>query len=203
MQTLKHVGRTKQGKKKCGVAYRVVPGEPENCLVVFSESLDAPDHDAMITLIESNAGQTAYELADAMARTRLPDGRNMLNTFHRTGKLIKVPTNTIEMTPNSNTTVDLDELNQHIAEQQGKTVNDLAVKSPEGETLGTAETIVDPVAPYTETTTAGQPDVLTDEALAAQYRSQADSLFKEAKRLREQAEDLVPTKRKSKTTADG
>ena len=77
MQTLKHVGRTKQGKKKCGVAYRVVPGEPENCLVVFSESLDAPDHDAMMTLIESNAGQTAYELADAMARTRLPDGRNM------------------------------------------------------------------------------------------------------------------------------
>lgn len=203
MQTLKHVGRTKQGKKKCGVAYRVVPGEPENCLVVFSESLDAGDHDAMITLIESNAGQTAYELADAMARTRLPDGRNMLHTFHRTGKLIKVPTNTIEMTPNSNTTVNLDELNQHIAEQQGKTVNDLAVKSPEGETLGTAETIVDPVAPYTETTTAGQPDVLTDEALAAQYRSQADSLFKEAKRLREQAEDLVPTKRKSKTTADG
>ena len=51
--------------------------------------------------------------------------------------------------------------------------------------------------------TVGTTDVLTDEALAAQYRSQADSLFKEAKTLREQAEQLVPTKRKSKTTADG
>ncbi len=41
---------------------------------------------------------------------------------------------------------------------------------------------------------------LDDEALAAQYRSQADTLFKEAKRLREQAEDLVPTKKKAKST---
>ena len=42
-------------------------------------------------------------------------------------------------------------------------------------------------------------EVLTDEALAAQYRSQADALFKEAKSLREQAEALVPTKRKTKS----
>jgi hypothetical protein len=44
--------------------------------------------------------------------------------------------------------------------------------------------------------------VISDEELAAQYRSQADALFKEAKALREQAEELVPTKRKStkKTT---
>ena len=41
---------------------------------------------------------------------------------------------------------------------------------------------------------------ITDEQLAASYRSQADSMFKEAKRLREQAEELVPTK-KSKASA--
>ena len=44
-------------------------------------------------------------------------------------------------------------------------------------------------------------DVLSDEDLAASYRSQADAMFKEAKRLREQAEELVPTKRKSKASA--
>jgi len=38
--------------------------------------------------------------------------------------------------------------------------------------------------------------VIDDAALAAQYRSQADTMFKEAKRLREQAEELVPTKKK-------
>ena len=38
---------------------------------------------------------------------------------------------------------------------------------------------------------------MSNEDLAAQYRSQADALFKEAKALREQAEELVPTKRKA------
>ena len=43
--------------------------------------------------------------------------------------------------------------------------------------------------------------VLDDATLAAQYRSQADALYKEAKSLREQAEELVPTKRKTKSSA--
>ena len=202
MAALKHVGRVTKTKKKCAVAYRVLPGEPDNCLVVFTESLDAADHDSLINLIESNAGQTADEFADAMARSSLSDGRNMLAGFHKTGKLAKVATNLIEMTPNNNTSLPLDELNKTIAEQKGVTVNDLAMKDPQGATIAEVKDapVADPAASYTAPAT---PDVLTDEALAAQYRSQADSLFKEAKTLREQAEELVPTKRKSKTTADG
>jgi len=202
MAALKHVGRVVKTKKKCAVAYRVLPGDPDNCLVVFTESLDAADHDSLINLIESNAGQTADEFADAMARSSLSDGRNMLAAFHKTGKLTKVATNLIEMTPNNNTSLPLNELNKTIAEQKGVTINDLAMKSPEGATIAEVKDapVADPAASYTAPAT---PDVLTDEALAAQYRSQADSLFKEAKTLREQAEKLVPTKRKSKTTADG
>ena len=202
MAALKHVGRVTKTKKKCAVAYRVLPGDPDNCLVVFTEALDAADHDSLINLIESNAGQTADEFADAMARSSLSDGRNMLAAFHKTGKLTKVATNLIEMTPNNNTSLPLDELNKTIAEQKGVTVNDLAMKSPEGATIAevTNAPLANPADSYAAPTTS---DVLTDEALAAQYRSQADSLFKEAKTLREQAEQLVPTKRKSKTTADG
>lgn len=202
MAALKHIGRVTKTKKKCAVAYRVLPGDPDNCLVVFTESLDAADHDSLINLIESNAGQTADEFADAMARSSLSDGRNMLAGFHKTGKLTKVATNLIEMTPNNNTSLPLDELNKTIAEQKGVTVNDLAMKDPQGATIAEVKDapVADPAASYTAPAT---PDVLTDEALAAQYRSQADSLFKEAKTLREQAEELVPTKRKSKTTADG
>ena len=202
MAALKHVGRVTKTKKKCAVAYRVLPGDPDNCLVVFTEALDAADHDTLINLIESNAGQNSDEFADAMARTSLSDGRNMLAGFHKTGKLTKVATNLIEMTPNNNTSLPLDELNKTIAEQKGVTVNDLAMKSPEGATIAevTNAPLANPADSYTAPTTS---DVLTDEALAAQYRSQADSLFKEAKSLREQAEQLVPTKRKSKTTADG
>jgi hypothetical protein len=202
MAALKHVGRVTKTKKKCAVAYRVLPGDPDNCLVVFTEALDAADHDSLINLIESNAGQTADEFADAMARSSLSDGRNMLAAFHKTGKLTKVATNLIEMTPNNNTSLPLDELNKTIAQQKGVTVNDLAMKDPQGATIAEVKDapVADPAASYTAPATT---DVLTDEALAAQYRSQADSLFKEAKTLREQAEQLVPTKRKSKTTADG
>ena len=46
--------------------------------------------------------------------------------------------------------------------------------------------------------------VLSDADLAAKYRSDADRLYKEAKALRAQAEELVPTVKKktsAKTTA--
>jgi len=206
MQALKHVGRVIKTKKKLAVAYRVLPGDPNNCLVCFTESLDAADHDSLINLLQANSGQNADEFADAMARQSLSDGRNMLAAFHKTGKLTKVATNLIEMTPNNNTSMPLDELNKTIAEQRGVTVNDLAMKDPQGAIIAEVKDapVADPAALYTAPATQpSTPDVLTDEALAAQYRSQADSLFKEAKTLREQAEDLVPTKRKSKTMADG
>ena len=206
MAALKHVGRVIKTRKKLAVAYRVLPGDPNNCLVCFTESLDAADHDSLINLLESNSGQNADEFADAMARQSLSDGRNMLAGFHKTGKLTKVATSLIEMTPNNNTSLPLDELNKTIAEQRGVTVNDLAMKDPQGATIAEVKDapVADPAASYTAPTTQpSTPEVLTDEVLAAQYRSQADSLFKEAKTLREQAEDLVPTKRKSKTMADG
>lgn len=195
MADMKHVGRTVKGNRKCIVAFRVVPNEPESCLVVFTDSLEAADHDSLISLVESNAGQNAYELADAMARTNLSDGRVMLAAFHRTGKLVKIPTSEIKMTPNFTSSVLLSELNNVIAEQKGVTVADLAVTSPSNDNETTTESAV-------ETETVAQDGVLSDEDLAAQYRSQADTLFKEAKRLREQAEELVPTKKKAKSKTE-
>ena len=208
MPNYKHVGRVASNRRKVVVAYRVVPGDPDNCLVVQTENLNAEEHDSLIKLVESDAGQNANEFAEAMARTRLPDGRIMLAAFHTTGKLNKVPSSAIEMTPNNATIINLKELNETIANQQGVTVADLAVKGPNGQTIPAPITeqdaAVDPVAAYstsnnTETVSDG---ILTDDSIAAQLRSQADALFKEAKRLREQAEELAPTKKKTskKTT---
>jgi len=193
MAEIKHVGRLTTNNRKLVVAYRVVPGEPENCLVIHTESLEAADHDTLITMVESNAGQTADELSTVMARTQLTDGSNMLARFHQTGKLVKVPTNIVELTPNRTTAIKLDEINQMIADQKGVTIEELAVPD-------TTQSTQAPTAPAVEDATPTSEAPLDDEALAAQYRSQADSLFKEAKRLREQAEELVPTKKKAKMT---
>ena len=198
---LKHVGRMAKSKQKVIVAYRVIPGEPENCLVIPTQGLDASQHDSIIGLVESNAGQTAYEFAEAMHRTQLPDGLNMLVGLHKYGKMQKVPTDAVEMTPDTKTSLTLTELNKVIADQKGVTVADLAVKGADGKTVQPVKEVLtsDPVADYTtKTNTDG---VLSDEDLAAQYRSQADALFKEAKVLREQAEQLVPTKKKTKVSA--
>jgi hypothetical protein len=204
MPELKHVGRQINNKRRCIVAYRVVPNDSEYCLVVNSDSLDAEQHDSLMKLVESNSGQTAYELAEAMQRTRLPDGRNMLQTFHTQGKLVKSLTKDIEMMPNQQTTINLAELNELIAENRGVTVADLAlgIKNQEEkkEMLkenpdAIEEPIADPASAYAEpeqTETAQTEDLLTDEKLAAQYRSQADAMYKEAKALRDQADELDP-----------
>ena len=115
---LKHVGRMANNKRRVVVAYNVLPGDPDNCVVVTTENLEAGDHDALMKTVESAAGQEANNLADVMLRTTLADGSNMLARFHTTGKMIKVPTNTVEMQPNRNTSIMLNELNEAIAQQQ-------------------------------------------------------------------------------------
>ena len=203
---MKHVGRIIKTRKKCVVAYRVIPSEPDHALVVLTENLMAEEHDALIKAVESDAGQNAYEFGEAMARNVLPDGRNMLAGFHTTGKLTKVATDLIEMIPDSNNAVKLSELNEAIAQQRGVTVADLALSEEPRSDLAQVNDVpegadVDTPAEVVEAAQAASTDgVISDEELAAKYRSDADRLFKEAKRLREEAEALVPTKRKTKTT---
>ena len=199
---LKHIGRMARNGRKIIVAYKVVPGEPDHCIVVATENLMADEHDTLIKLVESPAGQESEDLATAMSRTPLPDGRNMLVAFHATGKMVKVPTNTVEMTPTTQTKILLSELNELIAQQRGVTVADLAIggsTAPKAAApVVVAESQVAAVAPLQ----APVDSVLTDEDLAKQYRSQSDALYKEAKRLRDEAEKLSPTKRTTKKTEE-
>jgi hypothetical protein len=190
-------------QRKVIVAYKVVPGEPDNCIVVTTENLGADEHDTLIKLVESAAGQESEDLATAMMRTSLPDGSNMLARFHTTGKMIKVPTKNVEMMPNRNTSILLSELNELIAQQKGVTVNDLAVKTRDGSTVPTAQqsepkiTASEMAAQSAGTAAVATDGVLTDEALAAKFRSDADRLSKEAAVLRRQAEELMPTVKKA------
>tara|TARA_B100001057_G_scaffold95202_3_gene91664 strand:- start:9681 stop:10340 length:660 start_codon:yes stop_codon:yes gene_type:complete len=215
MAEIKHVGRLKKNNRKVVVAYRVIPGEnpPANSLVIDTATLSDADHDTLIKTVEGNSAQTAFEFAEVMARTQLSDGANMLARFHSTGKLQSMPMSEVEMTPNTATTIGLDELNKIIAEQKGVTIADLAMKDPNELPAGTTMTEAGSVSEMPKTTNpnvvaeakaanlqAPTDGVLTDADLAAKYRSDADRLYKEAKALRAQAEELVPTVKK-KTSA--
>jgi hypothetical protein len=195
-QELKHVGRVKATNKKCLIAYRTLPGEAHYCLIVPTENLPDIYHDALINLVESNAGQESYEFAEAMDRTQFPDGSRMLPALHATGRLLKVATGAIEMTPTTGYSLLLSELNQVIAEQRGVSVDDLSLKeSLEDKVKETkkTETVakIEELAQTSEPTTFSSPE---DEA--KHYRSQADKLAKQAAEMRRKAEELVPTKKK-------
>lgn len=201
---MKHVGRIIKSNKKIVVAYRVIPGDPNHCLVIPIESLMAEESQSLMKLVESHMGQNAYELADAMFRSTLPDGHNMLTRFSTTGKLLKMQTREIELIPDSYSSVNLAELNEMIAQQKGCTVDELAVKdTSKKETKKSDETAKSTQQSATTQQTQQDPQTpeepLSDEDLARSYRAQADALYKEAKQLRAEADKLSPRTRKKKS----
>ena len=209
MQDMKHVGRVKSTGKKVLVAFRTLPGDAYNCLVVPTENLPDNYHDALIQLVESPSGQSSFEFAEVLARAKFPDGSTMLPALHTQNRLVKIATDAIEMTPNFHARVTLSDLNQIIADQRGLAIDDLSIKNM---SAGTANVEVQEVAKIQDMapggkTTSGsvtedvQPmadsEVPTDspESAAKFYRSQADKFAKQAADFRRKAEDLVPTKK--------
>ena len=213
MQTLKHVGRIKSTGRRCLVVFRTLPGDAFSCLVIQTESLDPSQHDSLISLVESNAAQSANEFSEVLARALFGDGSTMLPSLHARGLLAKFPTDAIEMVPNMQATILLSELNQVIAQQAGVSVQDLAIRPSGKENLDVQELAkVKDISPKTGNTeplmeqydagkttsaTVNEDGILTDDLLAKKYRSDADRLSKEAAQLRRMAEELVPTKKKT------
>ena len=195
MSELKHIGRVKATNKKCLVAYRTLPGDAYYCLIVPTENLPDAYHDALINLVESHAGQDAYEFAEALDRTQFPDGSRMLPALHSTGRLIKVATDAIEMTPTLSYSIPLSELNQMIAEQRGIPVDELSVQPSLAEGKRTRD-LGEPVVAEAVATPVTATIELTPDAQAKEYRSKADKLSKEAAAFRRMAEELVPTTKK-------
>jgi hypothetical protein len=199
MAELKHVGRIKATNKKVLVAYRTLPGESGSALVVPTENMPDIYHDAVINLVESSAAQESYEFAEALDRTQFPDGSRMLPWLHHNGRLIKVPTDAVEMTPTTGFGILLSELNAIIAEQRGVAIDDLALHEGINDKKAEAKpSEVKETAKVTETTAEvlTAPDSNDPVATAKFYRSQADKLAKEAANFRRMAEELVPTKKK-------
>ena len=116
MSFIRHVG--KQGDRKVAIIFREVPGEPHMCLVTYTETLNQHIHDPLIRCIDSDIGQSSESLADALSRTIGTDGRPILQLLHQEGLLKKVQTETIIVTPNSQTKIKLSELNKILTEMK-------------------------------------------------------------------------------------
>jgi hypothetical protein len=201
---MKHVGKMKNNSARVAVVYRTIPGEHLNALVVGTNGLPDSYHDALMGVIESTSGQQANELADILATRRFPDGEVMLTWLHACGHLKKVPTNLVLMTPNTQTHIQLDDLNKVIADQKGVSVEDLAITDGKQEpkvpnrnkesSRKAEEIIVDEIA-------APSAPVVESPVTASDLRSMADKLFKEAQNLRKKAEEIEPAVKKDVKSA--
>ena len=213
MATMKHIGRVANTGLKCVVVFRQIYDENGNvtddkhCLVVETERLPDMEHDDVVRVVESDAGQEAAEFYEIAHRSMFSDGRPMLQAMHNAGLLKKYPTTQIDLTPNSNTVVKLSEVNEIIKKQaSGMSNADIAntmvddTDSPPRNhtTLNPTQTINEAV------TTQEQP--MDDTALAQQMLDQATTYESEVKRLREEAysmaPDLKPKRGRKKATAD-
>ena len=210
MAFIKHVG--KHGDRKVCVLFREVPGEDHMCLIVYPETIQAVWQDAIQKVLESDIGQQAEQLADALHRSLFPDGRAILETLHQERMIKKVRTADIIMTPNTASKIRLDELNKMLNEMK---LGDAAVKkmaendasrgmvAPEVKRAAEArykaeQANPDYVAP--PVLNAGQQGALSDRDIAANMLAQAKAMelnaktmVAEAARMKKDAERMDPT----------
>lgn len=136
----------------------------------------------------------------------------MLRAMQADGRLQKVPTDNVIMTPNPSANILLTDLNVLIAEQKNCTIDELcnfvsgapAEKSEVKEVarVKDVQPNLDPDIPAPVRAQANNNAVLTDKDIAKSMRSQADAMYKEAARLRKEADALDPIQKKTKKTEE-
>ena len=124
MAFIKHIGTHKGTNQRLSVVFLSIPEEKDNALVVYSDSLPDKYHDDFMSAVESPEGQSSRELYEVLTRKLFWHGGTMLDTLHNEGLLIKMPTNTIIMTPNGQTSIPLDELIEQMSDIEPVTATD-------------------------------------------------------------------------------
>lgn len=220
MANMKHIGRVANTGMKCIVVFREIYDErgnvsdPNHCLVVETERLPDMEHDDVVRVVESPAGQEAQQFYQIAHRSMFSDGLNMLTKLHNRGYLRKYPTDQIELTPNSSTVIKLSEVNEIIRKQStGMSEADIknsmvddTDKPPRQMDGKSAPVKLDPTQTIDQAIPT-QEAALDDVALAKNMLTQADVFLAEAQRLQEEAysmaPDLKPKRgRPKKATAD-
>jgi hypothetical protein len=202
---LKHIGRMKNTGVKILTIFRTLPGESNMALVLPVANLSDSYHDSIMTVVETEQAQDAFELGEMLFIRTFPDGRPMLQALQADGRLQKVATDLVIMSPTANDSIQLDQLNVLIAEQRNCTVDDLYTFVSGAPKTKKNDVVVEDIAevkdlasqPSNEPLKATGDTALTDKDIAKSYRSQADAMYKEAARLRKEADELDPPQKKT------
>jgi hypothetical protein len=206
MAFMKHVG--KHGDRKVCILFRQVPGEDHMSLVIYPDTLHAHWQQSIQAVVESDIAQQAEELADALHRNFLPDGRAILQTLHEERMIKKVRTSDIIVTPTASSNIRLDELNKMLNEMK---LGEEAIKkmaqndasrgmvAPEVKRAAEAEYKAKQSAPAAPKFQAPQDSALSDRDIAAnmvfqakKMELEAKAMIAEASRMKKQAQVMDP-----------
>jgi len=109
------------------------------------------------------------------------EGRPILETLHSTRKIMKLPTNDVALTPDSQNAVPLNQVNDAIrANEVSSDTGSPAVVAQQSQTEDGS--------------------VMSDAQIAESLNNQAAMMESEAARLREEADELMPKTVKKKAT---
>jgi len=171
---VKHVGVVENTGTRCVVVFREVPGEPDNCLVVGSDTLPDIYHEGLMKLVESDEGQQSTDIGEIMSRRYFADGKNMLEVLHNSKYLQKLPSEKIMLTPNRGTAVKLSDINRLIRGNAGNKPQTTEIVEEPAMTQDTARQML---------------------SRADMLEAQINDLQSESQRLREEAYSLDPSLR--------
>jgi len=207
---LKHIGR--HGDRKVAILFREVPNEEHMCLVIYPDTLPTHIHNSIMSTLESAPGQAATQLSEVLHRNLLPDGRGQLEALHKEGMIKKVPTAQIIVTPTSQSSVKLDEMNKIIREMESgdaalKRLQDIdkntgfvdpaQKRKAEAEYKRSQErsTVTPPVAPLMASSNGALDDKTLAHNMLAQAKRmevEAKSMISEAARMKKDAQRMYP-----------
>jgi hypothetical protein len=199
IQMIKHVG--KHNDKNAVVVFREVPGEDHMALIIYPDTLPQSIHDSVMKCIESDAGQAANNLADALHTTAGGDGTMILKTIHENKWMKKVRTQDVILNPGGKGQgARLDEINEIVRGMEAG--GEAAAKMAK---LDATHGIADPAklavgeAASQAIMSAGSDGVLSDADIATNLVRQAEgmqaqvaTITAEITRLTEEAQSLNP-----------
>jgi len=128
---MRHIGKNKTTEARYVVASMSITGDPEFALVIEADALPLRYQDALMNVVNSNSGQSAEKLLELLGMRRFPDGSVMAQTLHQTGRLQKIPTADVIMTPDRSNQIQLNELNKRIRSKNAQEPMNFNEPAPE------------------------------------------------------------------------
>ncbi len=180
MAIKKHVGKVRSTDGRCVIVFMQLPEDKQKALIIDVEALPPRYEQLLLSVVDSQEGQSENDLASAMSRRTVQDtGNTVLTEFHRLGLMRAESIDNIILLPQPNTPFPL----RDILQQMGK-LNDLDVVAP---TNNNAEVKYNPIV---NNMNAAEEEKRKNQAM--NFIAEAEMLENEANRKREQAYRLAP-----------